>query len=200
MTGSKLRMRIAMVLIAGSTIHPGAAGSGTPKSLPDSSLYQLSSQWTTDDGHTLRLEDLQGKVRLLTLFFGHCQSTCPMVLNRLKSLESKLPKNWGNSAGFVLVTLDPRRDDSGSLAEYRRASSLSKERWTLLRGAEEDTRELAMLMGVAYVPSTKNGGIEHNVAMVLLDRKGRILRRDSNLEDEPGQLKALRQAIADSGY
>ena len=122
-----------------------------------------------------------------------------MVLTRLKSLESRLPEDWGGRAGFVLVTLDPRRDDSGSLAEYRRDASLRKDRWTLLRGAAEDTRELAMLMGVAYVPSSKNGGIEHNVAMVLLDRKGRILRKDSNLDDEAGQLRALRKAIADSG-
>lgn len=199
MMGNKLRVQIVMVFVAGGLIHAGTTGSGTPNFMPDSSLYQLSSQWTTDDGHKLRLADLQGKVRLLTLFFGHCQSTCPMVLNRLKSLESKLPKNWGNGAGFVLVTLDPRRDDSGSLAEYRRDASLSKDRWTLLRGASEDTRELAMLMGVAYVPSTKNGGIEHNVAMVLLDRKGKVLRKDSNLDDEAGQLKALRKAIADFG-
>lgn len=129
------------------------------------------------------------------MFFGNCQSTCPMVLNRLKSLESQLPKDWGNKAGFVMVTMDPRRDDSGSLAEYRRHASLSADRWTLLRGNEEDTRELAMILGVAFSPSAKNGGMEHNVSMVLLDRKGSIIRKDENLDDEPGQLKALRTAL-----
>ena len=46
----------------------------------------------------------------------------------------------------------------------------------------------------------KNGGIEHTVAMVLLDRKGRIIRRDESLEDEAGQLKALQSAITDAAH
>ena len=121
-----------------------------------------------------------------------------MVLGRLKTLESKLPSDWGNHAGFVMVTLDPRRDDSGGLADYRKQSGLRADRYTLLRGNAEDTRELAMLLGINYGPSSKNGGIEHNVAMVLLDRKGRVIRRDENLDDADGQLAALRNAMANS--
>ncbi len=123
-----------------------------------------------------------------------------MVLARLKLLESKLPSDWEQRAGFVLVTMDPGRDDSGGLAAYRKQTDLRTDRYTLLRGNPEDTRELAMLLGIAYGPSKKNGGIEHTVAMILLDRKGRIIRRDESLEDEEGQLKALQSAITDAGH
>ena len=43
--------------------------------LPDSSLYQLKSAWVTDAGARIRLESLRGKPRVMTLFFGHCESS-----------------------------------------------------------------------------------------------------------------------------
>lgn len=194
---SRFSLRVRIVVLVGCfAFQAQAKNSG--QTFPDSSLYTLNSTWITDDGAKIHIGDLQGRVRLFTLFFSHCESSCPMVLTRLKFLEAKLPKDWNREAGFVMVTLDPRRDDSGGLAEYRRSASLPADRWTLLRGNPEDTRELAMLLGVAYLPSNKNGGFEHNVAMVLVDRKGKVLRRDTDLKDADGQLQALHSAIADS--
>lgn len=171
------------------------AAVGSVPDFPDSSLYQVASNWMTDDGRALRLGDLAGKVRLVTLFFGHCESSCPMALGRLKALEAKLPADWTRRAGIVLVTLDPSRDDSGSLADFRREKSLGKEGWTLLRGGPEDTRELAMLLGVAYRPSTDNGGIDHNSVLVLLDAKGVVLRRYEGADPDPAFLEEIRKSM-----
>lgn len=163
---------------------------------PDNSLYQVSSKWQADDGRTLSLGDLAGKVRLVSLFFGHCESSCPMALGRLKALEAKLPADWARRAGIVLVTLDPSRDDSGSLADFRRKMALGKEGWTLLRGGPEDTRELAMLLGVAYRPSAENGGIDHNSVLVLLDAKGVVLRRYEGADPDAAFLEEIRKLMA----
>lgn len=149
----------------------------TAPALPDSSLYQLKSDWVTDTGIKMRLENLQGKVRVLTLFFGHCESSCPMVLANLKTLESSLPQDWEKRGGIVLVTLDPARDDAESLAGFRKRMSLASDRWTLLKGQETDTRELAMALGVAYRSSKANGGVEHDAVVVILDDVGRIMKR-----------------------
>src|SRR5690606_3525537 len=105
-----------------------------PRPLPESSLYQLSSRWATDDGREIGLSDLAGKARLITLFCGHSEASCPMALGRLQSLEAGLPKGWEKGAGMVLVTLDPGRDDSGSLAAFRRRMDLGRDGWILLRG------------------------------------------------------------------
>ena len=167
-----------------------------PRPLPESSLYQLSSRWATDDGREIGLSDLAGKVRLITLFFGHCEASCPMALGRLKSLEAGLPKGWEKGAGMVLVTLDPGRDDSGSLAAFRRRMDLGRDGWILLRGGPEDTRELAMALGVAYRPSSGNGGIEHNSVLALLDGEGTILQRYEGADPGPEFMEAMRKAMA----
>jgi protein SCO1/2 len=162
-------------------VHGAAAPAAAP--LPDSSLYQLGSEWTTDAGARIRLESLRGKIRVLTLFFGHCESSCPMVLGSLKAMEAALPADWGAKGGIVLVSLDPERDDAESLADYRRRMDLDPERWTLLKGNLEDTRELAMALGVAYRKSRDNGGMDHNAVVVVLDGEGRILKRHEGVAE-----------------
>src|SRR4051794_31672 len=121
---NKLRAGITLLALGGLLAEAVMAA------LPDASLYQLRSAWTTDAGQKMRLAELRGKPRLFVMFFAHCQSVCPMTLGRLKSLEAALPPDWGNRAGFVLVTLDPRRDDSGALAEYRKDGGLRRDRYT----------------------------------------------------------------------
>jgi len=83
---------------------------GEKKPLPDSSLYQLHSEWTTDVNTKIKLENLRGKARVLTLFFSNCESSCPVVMTHLKTMESLLTKNWTSQGGIVLVSLDPKRD------------------------------------------------------------------------------------------
>jgi protein SCO1/2 len=163
---------------------------------PENSLYQLPSSWTDDQGRKIRLGDLAGKRRVFTLFFGHCEASCPMAMGRLKTLETKLPKGWSRSAGIVLVTLDPTRDSTRSLADFRRRMSLGTEGWTLLRGDGEDTRELAMLLGVAYRPSEANGGIEHNSVLALVDAQGVVLRKYEGADPGPEFLEEMRKFLA----
>jgi protein SCO1/2 len=167
---------LALVLgtLAGSAT---AGGKAVPPELPGSSLYQLDSKWQTDDGRKTGLAGLRGKIRLLTLFFGHCESSCPMLLSKLKTLEIGLTGDSSKRFGFVLVSLDPARDDAASLARFRKDAGLAREAWTLLRGNEADTRELAMMLNAAYRESGKNGGVEHDAVIVLLDAEGRILNR-----------------------
>ena len=177
-------------------LSPSAKDPEAARDVPDSSLYQLGSVWTDDEGRAMRLGNLAGKTRLVTLFFGRCESSCPMALGRLKSLEAGLPGGWSRHAGMVLVTLDPGRDDAESLAAFRKRMDFGKEGWTLLRGGPEDTRELAMLLGVAYRESAANGGIEHNTVLALLDPRGVVLRRYEGADPGPAFMAELRKALS----
>jgi protein SCO1/2 len=183
-------------LVLALLLSASAKGREASRTFPDTSLYQLASVWTDDEGRTLRLGDLAGKMRLVTLFFGHCESSCPMALGRLKSLEAGLPEGWTRHAGIVLVTLDPGRDDAESLSSFRKRMDFGKEGWTLLRGGPEDTRELAMLLGVAYRESAANGGIEHNSVLVLLDPRGVVVRRYEGADPGPAFMAEIRKALS----
>jgi protein SCO1 len=153
-----------------------------PADLPSGSLYRLRSVWEDDAGRQVALASFRGKARLLTLFFSHCQSTCPMVLGTLKRLSEVLPPGWESRAGVVMATLDPGRDGAADLADFRRRMSLSAG-YSLLRSDEEDTRELAMALGAAYRKSEANGGVEHEAVIAVLDAEGRVVGRHDGTVD-----------------
>lgn len=182
-------------LVAGSL---AAASAAAPQPLPDSSLYQLHSSWMTDRGGVVRLESLRGKPRLLTLFFSRCESVCPMLLGQLKSLESELPESLRRDIGFVAVTFDVQRDSVAALRDFRSRMGFSEERWQILRGNADDTRELALLLGVEYQPGGR-GQIDHNGLIALLDREGRVVKKVSGIEDRPAFIAEMRKLIESGG-
>ena len=165
--------------------------------LPDNSLYHLETVWTRDDDKTMKLADLRGKARVLTMFFSRCDNICPMLTGQLKLLEREMPASLRAKTGFVLVTLDPDDDDAETLAEYRERMGYSSENWVLLRGRDDDTRELANLLGVTYMPKKDDGQIDHNGLIVILDREGRIIEKTAGIRDRKAFLAALRKAAGD---
>lgn len=174
-----------------SLSDPLRSGTAVSAALAPGSLYRLRSGWEDDAGRRLTLSSFRGKARILTLFFSHCESTCPMVLGTLKGLAGALPKGWETRAGVVMATLDPGRDGAADLAVFRDRMSLSREGYVLLRGGEEDTRELAMALGAAYRKSEANGGVEHEAVIAVLDPEGRVAHRHDGSVDAATLVKEL---------
>lgn len=94
------------------------------------------------------------------------------------------------------MTLDPESDDAESLADHRRRMGYSRQNWILLRGKSEDTRELANILGVTYMPKKDDGQIDHNGVIVILDAQGRIVEKTSSITDRGAFLKKLEKAAA----
>lgn len=166
-----------------------------PAPLPGNSLYRLESTWRNDAGKSLHLADLRGKPRVLAMFFSHCDNVCPMITGQLVKLEQEMPAELLAKAGFVLVTLDPKGDDPSALASYRKRMNLAPERWTLLRGGDDDTRELANLLGVTYKPKREDGQIDHDGLIVLLDADGVVVDKSTGISDRKAYLELLEKTV-----
>jgi len=162
-----------------------------PAQFPDSSLYQVETDWQRDDGKTMRLAELRGRVRVVSMFFTGCQNLCPMLMGQLKSLERSLPADLKKRVGFVMVSMDVKDDTPDALRKYRKESALSPENWILLRGSADDTRELAALLGVHYTPKQEDGQIGHTGVIAILDREGRIVYKVTGITDQNAFLAEL---------
>ncbi len=184
----------ALVTLALPFLASAAGAASAPSSLPDNSLYHLESLWTTDDHQSFRLEELRGKTRILTMFFSRCDEICPMLTGQLKLLEREMSPALRARTGFVLVTLDPEADDAESLADHRRRMGYSRDNWILLRGKPDDTRQLANLVGVTYMPKKQDGQIDHDGVIIILDTQGRIVEKTSSITDRAAFLKKLEKA------
>lgn len=178
---------LALSLVAGLASQPG----GTP----GDSLYDpevLDAQFLDQRGVRTRLSAHEGHPVLLAMFYATCPSACPRLIADVQRVLAQLDERTRNDVRVVLVSLNPKHDTPQVLAGVMEGRGLDRERTTLLVGAEEDTRRLAVLLGVRYRDDGQ-GTIDHSSRIVVLDRGGRIVnKRDGLGGSVDGVAEALR--------
>jgi protein SCO1/2 len=142
------------------------------------SVYDLAGAWRDQSGAARSLASWRGTPVLLAMIYTHCSATCPLAVAELKRIAALNP-----DARFVLVSLDPARDDVHRLAAYAAERGLDPARWTLLTGADADVRDLAATLGVRYRQVTPDD-LAHSNLITLLDGDGRIARQSSGQWDD----------------
>jgi protein SCO1/2 len=154
---------------------PAPSSEGT-----NDSVCNLSAQWETDDGKKMALADLNGQVRVISMFYSTCQGVCVITKNNMQQIDASLSPATRERVKFVLVTLDPARDTAAALRSYRRVENMPASRWTLLRGDDAATGRLASFLGVAYGRDS-SGRFIHSSEIVILDSDGRVLHRHNGV-------------------
>lgn len=142
------------------------------------SVYDLDGSWRDQAGTARSLASLRGTPVLLAMIYTHCTATCPLAVSELKRIAALDP-----DVRFVLVSLDPARDDPDRLARFAAERSLDLSRWTLLTGSDADVRDLAATLSVRYRRVTSDE-LAHSNLITLLDRDGRIVRQTSGPMDD----------------
>lgn len=177
-------------------VNDGFAAAATMPLATDS-VYQLDAGLTDQDARPVRFRDLRGKPRLVTMIYTQCKFICPMIVDSVKAVERELTPVERQRVGFVLISIDPKRDTPARLKEVMATRHLDRGRWMLLRPREGELRSLAGVLGVRY-RELADGEFNHTMALVLLDDEGRILARSEQLggRADPELLAALRAALA----
>jgi protein SCO1/2 len=187
-----LSLLLACALVAEPTAKPQPIPPCCRPALPagqptDKSLYLLDSKWTSDVGREIKLGALRGRPQIVALFFTHCEYACPILVSELKDIEQKLAPEVLAKVDILLVSMDPKRDTAAALAAFREKRGLNPERWTLLRGADDDVRELAALLGVNYAEDAR-GQFAHTNLITLLNSEGEIVFQHAGLKQDPALL------------
>lgn len=161
----------------------------------DGSLYQLESEWTSDEGRRLRLGVLHGRPLLVAMFFTTCEYACPILVHDLQRIQAALPAELRGEVDILLVSFDTERDTPAVLRAFRESKGLGKDHWTLLTGRADDVRELAALLGVNYKKDAR-GQFAHSNVITLLNREGEVAYQLAGLQQDPGALiEAVKKAV-----
>ena len=161
-------------------LKPGAT-------IPDRSLYQLESTWTSDVGREINLGTLQGRPQVVAMVFTSCEFACPIIVNDMKRIAAALPANLRGKVNFTLISFDHERDTPEKLHTFRQRMILPVSNWTLLRGGADDVRELAALLGVNYRKDAR-GQYAHSNIITLLNSAGEVDFQQSGLNIDPSQM------------
>lgn len=150
----------------------------------ESSLYQLDSEWTNQDGKNFFLKEFEGNKVVFTMFFASCTYACPILVNDMKKIESELDKNGDLSDyKFVLVSIDHEKDTPEVLKSFAERYNLDLNRWTLLTGTSDDIMELAAVTGFKY-KKDKNGEYSHSNIITFLNDNGEINHQHFGLNQD----------------
>ena len=158
--------------------------------LTDKSLYQLESKWTSDVGKEIQLGVLRGRPQIVAMFFTTCEYACPIIVDNMKSIEQALPEALRDKVDFLLVSFDVERDTVEALKAYREKTKLATARWTLLRGKEDDVRELAALLGINYQRDAK-GQFSHSNVISVLNAEGELAFQQAGLNKDARETVAV---------
>jgi len=148
--------------------------------LPGDSLYQLRAELLTQDGAHRPLSLFRGHPTLVSMFYGSCPASCPMLITSLQVYEQHLPPGARTRVRVLLVSFDPQRDTAPRLAVLAHEHRTDPARWTLAVAAADDARKIAALLGVQYRP-LPDGGYDHSLLITLLDPDGRRVASTTKL-------------------
>ncbi len=130
------------------------------------------------DGRTLVLGPDQSGPVALTFIYTRCPlpEFCPLTMRRLLSLQDDLPAG----ARALAVTIDPAYDTLDVLRTYGETQGAMPGRVDLGRLPKENLPALAERAGL----SVHGEGLEisHDLVLVILDAKGRIVARYGDME------------------
>jgi protein SCO1/2 len=175
---------ILLTIAAGWLAVAGAAGKDT--SLPrigPAPEFTLTNQ----NGNRLSLEELQGKVVVVTFIFGSCTDACPLLTAKMAMLQSRLGADFGPQVFFVSVTVDPERDTPEVLKRYASAHGAELAGWAFLTGTPAEIRDVTRRYGVAY-KKMPSGNVDHTFLTSLVDRRGRLRVQYLGVRFDPDEL------------
>lgn len=129
------------------------------------------------DGQFLQIRELQGNAFVLNFIFTRCTvpTMCPASTTRMSELQTSAREAGLDDLHFVTITFDPEFDSPGILRQYANGYGIDLENFHLLTGTTQVVQDLLRQFGILTME--EDGTINHTMATLLVDNKGRVAFR-----------------------
>ena len=161
-------------------IVPLAVGDLRVDMISDESIFNLTSQWNTEEGNTIALRDLKGKTLVMVMIYTSCKAACPRLVADMRNIEKQVPKEHHKDLRYVLVSIDPETDTPTRLKAFAKENLMDAEHWTFLQGTENGVREFANVLAVKYKQISPMDFSHSNIISVF-DPGGELVHQQEGL-------------------
>ena len=148
--------------------------------ISDSSIFNLTSKWNTEEAKTIELKELKGKTLVMVMLYTTCKAACPRLAADMRSIESKVPKQYKDDVNYVLISIDPKTDTPKRLKEFAIENYMDGKQWTFLQGTESSVREFANVLAVKYKQISPLDFSHSNIISVF-DSMGELVHQQEGL-------------------
>ncbi len=127
------------------------------------------------DGRPFGLEDYRGRLLAVEFIYTRCTTLCRSLGMAFRQIRDSVPEEMlGRDFALLSISFDPQHDDVASLRAYGRSYGADGNHWRIARVRDEaQLPALLAAFGVVVIPD-RLGGYEHNAAIHLVDRQGRL--------------------------
>jgi protein SCO1/2 len=182
----KMRPALMSMLVAAVLLAPAA-----PATDRSASLYQMHEKLLSQDGKAIDLDVYRGQPVLVTMFYGSCQATCPLIIDTLRAVERKLDEPRRNQLRVLLVSIDPERDTPAALRKLADERHIDTSRWTLAHADAAAVRRIAAALSIQY-RKLPDGQFSHSAIISALEADGKIMAQSAELgHADPELLKVV---------
>ena len=127
---------------------------------------------TDQNGQTVALSDLRGKIVVLTFVYTQCVDVCPVIAAKLSQVYDQVGDDVPQVV-FVAVSVSPEDDTPESIRAFSQKFHMEG-RWIYLNGSRA---ELQLVWQAYYLyiatPVPPNTQVGHQTRVVLIDRASR---------------------------
>ena len=139
-----------------------------------------------DDMFTL--QNMEGKVWLADFIFTTCAGPCPIMTERMKTVQKDF-KDYENMR-FVSFTVNPDYDTPEILSDYADRNRIDTSTWSFVTGNYEDIQSL---VGEGFKMGDVEEIVFHSTQFALVDDKGIV--RGYYSGTEPSEHISLKRDI-----
>ncbi len=153
---------------------------------------------TAQDGRRLSLNELRGKVVVVTFIYASCADACPLLTAKMATLQDDLAVDFGPKVFFVSITVDPERDTPEVLTRYAQAHGANPAGWAFLTGTPDEIRAVARQYGIYYKKQAA-GDVDHTFLTSLVDQSGTLRVQYLGVRFDPDELLHDLQSLLTEG-
>lgn len=151
---------------------------------------------TAQDGRSVRLADLQGKVVAIAFIYTECPDICPLLTQKMAQVRDALGKDFGTKIVFVSITLDPEHDTQAVLRDYAHAWGAKPAGWLFLTGSPAAVGEVTRRYGV-FFKKREDGSVDHTQLTTLVDPRGEMRVQYLGFRFDPKEFRHDLLSLAD---
>lgn len=148
--------------------------------ISDESIFNLTSKWNTEEGHSIELKDLKGKTLVMVMIYTTCKAACPRLVADMRNIEKQIPKEYNSNLQYVLISIDPETDTPSRLKVFAKENYMDAEHWTFLQGTKSSVREFANVLAVKYKQISPMDFSHSNIISVF-NPQGELIHQQEGL-------------------
>lgn len=132
---------------------------------------------TDQDGVSVELASLKGKVVVVTGIYATCFHTCPLIMAQLKRALEQLPKADRDNVRVLAVTLNPEHDTQKVMLKTAARYQVKAPEYRLLSGDPSEVDHTLDLLEIARSKNPMSGEIDHANLFIVVDKLGQVAYR-----------------------